>query len=73
MSQGFKRGSNYDIIVLQEIDVKDKLEIFKNWKRKFHSTFAEKKLGFGVAALIKNDIKVSLSVIYSLTLKPSGI
>ena len=35
----------------------DKLEIFKNWKREFCSTFTEKKLGFGVATLIKNDIK----------------
>ena len=46
------------IIALQETNVKDKLDkIFKNWKRKFHWTFTEKKLGFGAATLIKNDIK----------------
>ena len=53
----YQEQNNYDIIALQEINAKDKLEIFKNWKRKFYLTFTEKKLGFGVATLIKNDIK----------------
>ena len=53
----YQEQNGYDIIALQETNVKDKLEIVKNWRRKFHSTFTEKKLGFGVATLIKNDIK----------------
>ena len=53
----YQEQNNYDIIALQETNAKDKLEIFKNWKRKFYLTFTEKKLGFGVATLIKNDIK----------------
>ena len=53
----YQEQNNCDIIDLQEINVKDKLEIFRNWKRKFNSTFTEKKLGFGVATLMKNDIK----------------
>ena len=53
----YQEENNYDIIALQETNAKDKLEIFKNWKRKFYLTFTEKKLGFGVATLIKNDIK----------------
>ena len=39
-------------------NVKDnELEIFRNWKRKFNSFLTEKKLGYGVATLRKNDIK----------------
>ena len=53
----YQEQSDYDIIALQETNVKGKLEIFKNLKRKFHSTFTEKKLRIGVAPLIKNDIK----------------
>ena len=46
-----------NIIVLQATNIKHKLEIFRNWKRKFHSTFNVKNLGFDVATLIKNDIR----------------
>ena len=53
----YQEQNDCDIIDLQETNVKDKLEIFWNWKRKFNSTFIEKKLGFGVATLMKNDIK----------------
>ena len=53
----YREQNDYDVITLQETNVKNKLEIFKNWKRKFHSTFTEKKLGFGVATLMKNYIK----------------
>ena len=53
----YQEQNDYDIIALQDTNVKDKLEIFKDWKRKFHSTFTEKKLRFGVANLIKNAIK----------------
>ena len=53
----YQEQNDYDVIALQETNVRDKLEIFKNWKRKFYSTFTDKKLGFGVAILIKNDIK----------------
>ena len=58
----YQEQNNYDIIALQEKNVEDKLEIFKNWKGKFHSTFTEKKLGFVAATLIKIS-KVSLSII----------
>ena len=58
----YQEQNNYDIIALQEKNAEDKLEIFKNWKEKFHSTFTEKKLGFVVATLIKIS-KVSLSII----------
>ena len=51
----YQEQNNYDIIVLQETNVKHKQEIFRNWKREFHSTFNKKKLGFGVATLIKNN------------------
>ena len=53
----YQEQNDYDIIALQETNFKDKLEIFKKQKRKFHSTFTEKKLEFGVSTLIKNDIK----------------
>ena len=58
----YQEQNNYDIIAPQEKNVEDKLEIFKNWKGKFHSTFTEKKLEFVVATLIKIS-KVSLSII----------
>ena len=41
----YQEQSGYDTIALQEINDKEKLEIFKNWKRKFHSTFTDEKLG----------------------------
>ena len=50
------KNDNY-IIALQETNVKEKSKIFRNWKRKSFSIFNEKKLGFGVATLIKNDVK----------------
>ena len=53
----YQEQNDCDIIALQETNIKDKLEIFKNWKRKFHSTFTEKKLEFGLATLIKHDIR----------------
>ena len=53
----YQEQNDYDIIALQETNVKDQLELFKIWNRKFHSTFTEKKIGFGVATLTKNDIK----------------
>ena len=45
----------------------------KNWKRKFHSTFTEKKLGFGIATLIKNDIKSAFVNNIQSNLRLSGI
>ena len=65
--------NDYDLIVLQEKNVKDKLEIFKNWKRKFHSTFTEKTLGFSVTIVIRNDIKSEFANKMQPTLKLSGI
>ena len=54
----FYQGQNDNyIIALQETNVKEKSKIFRNWKRKSFSIFKEKKLGFGVATLIKNDVK----------------
>ena len=53
----YQEQNDYNIIALQETNVKDKLEIFNYSKRKFHSTFSEKEIGFSVALLIKNDIK----------------
>ena len=67
----YQEENDYDVIALQETNVK--LEIFSNWKRKFHSTFTEKNLGSGVATLIKMVSKVSLPIIYSLALELSGI
>ena len=69
----YQEENDYDVIALQETNVKDKLEIFSNWKRKFHPTFTEKNLGSGVATLIKMVSKVSLPIIYSLALELSGI
>ena len=63
--------NDYDIIVLQETNVKYKLEKYKNWKRKFHSTFTEKTLGFSVTIVIRNDIKSDNNM--QPTLKLSGI
>ena len=63
--------NDYDIFVLQETTVKDKLEKYKNWKRKFHSTFTEKTLGFSVTIVIRNDIKSDNNM--QPTLKLSGI
>ena len=51
-----EQNDNY-IIALQETNVKEKSKIFRNWKRKSFSFFNEKKLEFGVATLIKNDVK----------------
>ena len=65
--------NDYDIIVLQGTNVKDKLEIFKNWKRKFDSTFTEKTLGFGAAIVIRNDIKSDFANNMQPTLKLCGI
>ena len=39
----YQEQNDYDIIALQETNVKYKLNMFKNWKRKLHSTFTEKK------------------------------
>ena len=39
----YQEQNGYDIIALQETNVKYKLNMFKNWKRKLHSTFTEKK------------------------------
>ena len=39
----YQEQNGYDITALQETNVKDKLEIFRNWKRKFHSIFTEKR------------------------------
>ena len=69
----YQEENDYDVIALQETNIKDKLDIFSNWKRKFHSTFTEKNLGSGVATLIKMVSKVSLPIIYSLALELSGI
>ena len=52
----YQEQNGYDIIALQETNVKDQLELFKIWW-KFHPTFTEKKTGFGVDTLTKNDIK----------------
>ena len=52
----YQEQNGYDIIALQETNVKDQLELFKIWW-KFHSAFTEKKTGFGVDTLTKNDIK----------------
>ena len=38
----YQEQNNYDLMALQETNIKDKLEMFNNWKRKFHSTFTEK-------------------------------
>ena len=54
----YQQQNGYDIIALQETNVKYKLNMFKNWKRKLHSTFTEKKKKkFGVVTLIAKDIK----------------
>ena len=65
--------NDYDIIVLQGTNVEDKLEIFKNWKRKFDSTFTEKTLGFSAAIVIRNDIKSDFANNMQPTLKLYGI
>ena len=69
----YQEQNHHDIIAQQETNVKEKLEIFWIWKRKFHSTFTEKKLGFDAATLIKNDIKCVFVNNIQLTLKLSGI
>ena len=53
----YLKQNHHEIIALQKTSVKHKLERFRNWKKKFPSSFTEKKLGFGVATQIKNDIK----------------
>ena len=54
----FYQGQNGNyIIALKETNVKEESKMFRNWKRKSFSIFNDKKLGFGVATLIKNDVK----------------
>ena len=50
----YQKENKYDAIFLQETNhIEDKsLGIFKNWKRKIHTTYTNKPTGFGVGTFI---------------------
>ena len=53
----YQEQNNYDMITLEETDTQENNLRFKNWKVKSHTGIKDKKQGYGVATLIKNDIK----------------
>ena len=53
----YQEQNDYDLITLQETDTQEKDLRFKNWKVKSHTGIKDKKQAYGVATLIKNDIK----------------
>ena len=53
----YQEQNNYDMITLQETDTQENNLRFKNWKVKSHAGIKDKKQEYGVATLIKNDIK----------------
>ena len=53
----YQEQNDYDLITLQETDTQEKDLRFKNWKVKAHAGIKDKKQGYGVATLIKNNIK----------------
>ena len=53
----YQEQNNYHMITLQETDTQENNLRFKNWKVKSRTGIKDKKQGYGVATLIKNDIK----------------
>ena len=53
----YQEQNDYDLITLQETDTQEKDLRFKNWKIKSLTGIKDKKQGYGVVTLIKNDSK----------------